>query len=125
MRARKTVPTEGSRMKALRTSVVAASLSAALAVIAIAPAHADTAWQTHHPRREQVNNRLARQNQRIHQQVREGELTRSQAVRLHQADWRTRMAERRTARRNGGFITRRQQARLNRRETRISRRIGK
>lgn len=96
-----------------------------MAVIAIAPAHVDTAWQTHHPRREQVNNRLARQNQRIHQQVREGELTRAQAARLHQADWRTRRAERRTARRNGGFITHRQQARLNRRETRISRRIGK
>ena len=112
-------------MKAIRNTLIAASLTAALASFVASPARADTAWQAHHPRREQVNNRLARQNQRIHQQVREGELTRSQAARLHRADWRTRLTERRMARRNGGIITRRQQARLNRRENRISRRIKK
>lgn len=112
-------------MKAFRNTWVAASLTAALATFAASPARADSAWQAHHPRREQVNSRLARQNQRIHQQVRAGELTGAQAGRLRRADWRTRLTERRMARRNGGFITRRQQARLNRRESKISRRIGK
>lgn len=112
-------------MKMLRTTLAAASLTAVLATFASAPAQADTAWQAHHPRREQVNNRLSRQNQRIHQQVREGELTGAQAARLHREDLRTRLTERRMARRNGGYITRRQQARLNRRENKISRRIGK
>ncbi len=112
-------------MKAILNTLAAASLTAVLAAFAASPARADTAWQTHHPRREQVNNRLVRQNQRIHQQVREGELTRAQAARLHRADRRTRLAERRMARRNGGFITRRQQARLNHRESKISHRIGK
>ncbi|MHB1871591.1 MAG: hypothetical protein ACYCT1_12180 [Steroidobacteraceae bacterium] len=112
-------------MKAFHNTLVAASLIAALAAFAASPARADSAWQAHHPRRAQVNSRLARQNQRIRQQVREGELTGAQAGRLRRADRRTRLAERRMARRNGGFITRRQQARLNRRENKISRRIGK
>ena len=122
---RRVVTTEGLCMTSFRNVLAAASLAAVLGVFAISPAHADTAWQAHHPRREQVNNRLTRQNRRIHQQVRQGELTRAQAARLHRADWRARMAERRMARRNGGYITRRQQDRLNRRETKISRRIGK
>ena len=112
-------------MKAFRTTLAAASLAAVLAAFSSSPEQADSAWQAHHPRREQINNRLSRQNQRIHQQVREGELTGAQAARLRRADLRTRLTERRMARRNGGFITRRQQMRLNRRESKISRRIGK
>jgi hypothetical protein len=102
------------------------SAAALLALIGLSatPARADTPWQAHHPRREQVNNRLAQQNRRIRQQVRQGELTRRQAAQLHRADWRTRMAERRMSRRNGGYITPRQRLQLNRRENRISRRIG-
>jgi hypothetical protein len=112
-------------MRFLRNLLAATSAAVVLAAFAAPPVSADTAWQAHHPRREQVNNRLARQNWRIHREVREGEMTRGQAARLRRADWRTRMAERRMARRNGGFITRRQQLRLNRRENHISRRIGR
>lgn len=112
-------------MKIIRNTLIAASLTAALATFAATPARADTPWQAHHPRREQINNRLTRENRRIHQQVREDELTGAQAARLHRAAWRTRLTERRMARRNGGFLTRRQQVRLNRRANQISRRIGK
>lgn len=104
--------------------LLSAAAVLALMSLSAAPARADTPWQTHHPRREQVNNRLANQNRRIRQQVRQGELTHRQAARLHRADWRTRMAERRMARRNGGYITPRQKRLLNRRENRTSRRIG-
>jgi len=38
-------------------------------------ASADTAWQRHHPRREEVNARLVRQSHRITTERREGELT--------------------------------------------------
>ncbi|HJS88470.1 MAG TPA: hypothetical protein VJ738_00715 [Steroidobacteraceae bacterium] len=110
--------------KSLRTVLTAIAATASLACF-VAPAMADTPWQAHHPRREQVNNRLANQNARIHQEVREGEMSHAKAARLHRADHRIRMQERRVAARQGGHITKRQQARLNRRENRVSRRIGK
>ena len=110
--------------KAIRTLLAAAATTVSLACAA-APAMADTPWQAHHPRREQVNNRLGRQNARIHQQVKEGELSRRQALRLHGADRRIRAQERRMAARNGGHITLHQQARINREQNRVSRRIGR
>ncbi len=70
-------------MRYLRSLLAAASAVTVLAAFTAAPASADNAWQAHHSRREQVNNRLARQNWRIHGEVREGEMTRGQAARLH------------------------------------------
>ena len=110
--------------KSIRTALAAVAATVSLACLA-APAMADTPWQAHHPRREQVNNRLATQNARIHREAREGEMSRAKAARLHRADHRIRMQERRMAARNGGYVTRRQQARLNRRENHVSRRIGR
>jgi len=110
--------------KSIRTVLTALAATASLACLA-APAMADTPWQAHHPRREQVNSRLATQNARIHREVREGEMSHAKAARLHRADHRIRLQERRMAARQGGAVTRRQQARLNRRENRVSRRIGR
>lgn len=108
-----------------RTVLAATAVSLALAAFSASPASADTPWQAHHPRREQINNRLARQNQRIHQEVKEGEMSHAQAARLHRADRRIRTTERRMARRNDGHVTKAQQRRLNRRENHVSHRIGK
>ena len=110
--------------KSIRTVLTAVAATVSLACLA-GPAMADTPWQAHHPRREQVNNRLGNQNARIHQEVKEGEMSHARAARLHAADHRIRMQERRDAARDGGHITRREQARLNRRENRVSRRIGR
>lgn len=110
--------------KSLRTVLTAVAATLSLACLT-APAMAQTAWQANHPRRAEVNGRLAIQNARIHQQVREGKISPAKAARLHRADHRIRMQERRMAARQGGHITRGQQARLNRRENRVSRRIGK
>lgn len=110
--------------KSIRTVLTAVAATVSLACLA-APAMADTPWQAHHPRREQVNNRLGNQNARIHQEVKEGEMSPAKAARLHAADHRIRMQERRDAARNDGHITKREQARLNRRENRVSRRIGR
>lgn len=77
-----------------------------------------------HPRRAEVNARLKNQDRRIHQEVKEGHMSRRQASRLHRADRRIRREERRMAARNHGHITARQKARLNRQENRVSRKIG-
>ena len=110
--------------KSIRTVLTVIAATVSLACLA-APAMADTPWQAQHPRREEVNGRLANQHARIHQEVREGEMSHRQAVRLHRADHRIRMQERHMAARHDGHITRRERARLNREENHVSRRIGK
>ncbi|SRR5579875_550486 len=86
---------------------------------------ADTAWQKHHPRREEVNNRLANQNRRIRQERKEGEITKAQAAQLHREDHAIRQEERAMARTNGGHITKAEQRALNQQENQVSRQIGK
>jgi len=90
-----------------------------------ASAFADTPWQQAHPRREQVNDRLAHQNHRIDQQRREGEIGRAQAHRLHRDDHQLRREERLMASQDGGHITRADQRALNQQENHISRQIGR
>jgi Spy/CpxP family protein refolding chaperone len=87
-------------------------------------ASADTTWQQNHPRREEVNNRLANQNQRIHNQVKDGDLTRKQAAQLHKDDRQVRREERMMASQNGGHITKSEQKVLNQQENGISKQIG-
>ena len=88
-------------------------------------AFADTAWQKAHPRREQVNERLAHQSQRIHEEVKEGDLTKSQASALHKDDRQIRREERLMARQNSGHITTAEQKVLNQQENALSKQIGK
>ena len=109
--------------KSIRAVLTAVAAAVSLACLT-APAMADTPWQAHHPRREQVNNRLGNQSARIHQEVREGEMSHAKAARLHHADHRIRTQERRMSARNGGHLTRHQQTRINREENHVSRRIG-
>ena len=86
---------------------------------------ADTPWQKDHPRREQVNNRLANQNQRIRQERKEGEISKGQAARLHQDDRAIRKEERTMASTNGTHITRAEKKALNQQENQVSRQIGR
>jgi hypothetical protein len=88
-------------------------------------ASAETWWQSNHPRREQVNERLAYQNYRIHREVREGELSPWQARRLHREDRMIRYEGRAMARFHGGHISPFEQRALNRQENFISRHIGR
>jgi hypothetical protein len=85
----------------------------------------DTKWQKDHPRREEVNNRLANQNNRIKQERKEGEITKGQAKQLHQEDHAIRQEERTMASTNGGHITKTEQRALNQQENQVSRQIGK
>jgi hypothetical protein len=100
-----------------------ALLVAAATFLASAPSYADGRWAAHHPRRDQVNDRLVEQHERIRDGRRDGELTRGQARRLRREDHGIRTEERAMAAANGGHITRREQRVLDRREDRVSRQI--
>ncbi len=99
-------------------------LAALLAMLSLAtPAMADPGWNAAHPRRAEVNGRLANQNRRIDAGVRDGELSRGEARRLHGEDRSIRREERRMAWRDGGHITGRDQRIINRQENGVSRQI--
>jgi hypothetical protein len=100
---------------------VAAMLIAACALAGTASA--ETTWQKNHPRRTQVNHRLNHQDSRIHNDVKNGTLTKGQAAALHKDDHQVRQEERDMASQNGGHITKSEQGVLNHQENGISREI--
>jgi hypothetical protein len=108
-----------------RTARKIATLTAMSAVIISMTgiAAADTSWQKNHPRREQVNGRLNNQNRRIHQDVKNGTLTKGQAATLHHDDHQIRQEERDMASQNGGHITKGEQSVLNHQENGVSSQI--
>jgi hypothetical protein len=112
---------------AKRTALVAVTvILGSLAEGALAGDEAkDTKWQKNHPRREQVNNRLNNQNKRITNEVKEGDLTKSQAAGLRKQDRQVRKEERLMASQNGGHITKQEQKTLNQQENAVSSKIGK
>ena len=100
----------------LRNLLIAA-VGLTMAAGAAGAASADTPWQAHHPRREEVNQRLGNLNHSIRQERREGDINGWQAHRLHARVHMIRRQERFYARHDGGHLTRGEQARLNHEET--------
>lgn len=98
--------------------------SAALLLLSLGANAWSSTWAQQHPRRAEVNHRLANQNRRIHQEVKEGELSKGQAATLHRDDHAIRQEERDMARQNGGHITKSEQHVLNQQENAVSRQIG-
>ncbi len=107
-----------------RKAVTAILMSMSLAGVA-SSALADTQWEKNHPRREQVNNRLANQNRRIRTEVADGEISKGQAAQLHKDDHQIRREERLMASQNNGHITKQEQKTLNQQENAVSQQIGK
>ena len=103
--------------------LVIGAVGAMLASMAATAASAETPWQRHHPRREEVNHRLANQNRRIHEERREGEINGAQAAQLHREDHSIRREERSMARLDNGHITRADKRALNQQENAVSRQI--
>src|SRR5215471_19637099 len=101
------------------------ALSLAIIGTTAVSAMADNRWERHHPRREQVNNRLDRQYQRVNREYREGEISRGQARQLHREDRAIGREERTMAGFNHGHITRSEQRSLNQQENAVSRQIGR
>lgn len=85
----------------------------------------ETQWDKDHPRRDQVNSRLANQNARIHNEVKDGQISKGQAAQLHAEDHSIRTEERAMASQNGGHITKTEQKALNQQENGVSKQIGK
>src|SRR6516162_2277189 len=86
----------------------------------VTTAFAETQWERNHPRRDQVNDRLANQNRRINRELKEGEITKQQANQRHREDHAIRQEERDMAKINGGHITKGEQKVLNQQENAVS-----
>ena len=109
----------------IRAAVTAALATVALIGVAGNALADETQWQKDHPRRTEVNKRLANQNQRIKQERKEGEITKAQAQKLHAEDHAIRQEERTMASTNGGHITKAEQKSLNQQENQVSKQIGR
>lgn len=115
----------------MNKNLILASLLSVLAMSSFAqapvtaPEKNDASFQKSHPRREQVNERLANQNNRIKDEVKEGDMTKAKAARLHKKDRQIRQEERDMASQNGGHITKQEQKTLNQQENKVSAQIGK
>lgn len=113
-------------LKSSRTGkTVAAAILVALCSVAAGSTMAETKWDKTHPRRNQVNDRLARQNKRIKHERKEGDITKAQAHALHRDDRQIRQEERDMASQNRGHITRVEQKTLNQQENALGKEIGK
>jgi hypothetical protein len=105
-----------------RKTLAVTTLALALGAVSTATL-ADTQWEKDHPRREQVNDRLANQNARIDKKVASGEMSKGEAHKLHKEDHQIRQEERAMASQNGGHITKQEQKTLNQQENAVSRDI--
>ena len=111
--------------KSIRTAAAATVATIALAGLATSAFADETQWQKDHPRRTEVNARLANQNRRINNEVKEGEISKAQAHQLHKEDHAIRQEERTMASTNNGHITKAEQRSLNQQENQVSKQIGK
>jgi hypothetical protein len=107
------------------TKAAGFALASVMAGTLVTGAMAETAWERDHPRRDQVNDRLQNQNQRIKQEVREGDISKGQAKQLHREDHAIRQEERTMSKFNNGHITPAEQRSLNQQENAVSKQIGR
>jgi hypothetical protein len=78
----------------MNRAIAAAVLVGTMVGDSVTCAMAETKWERNHPRRDQVNDRLANQNRRINHELKEAEITRGQAKQLHREDAAIRQEER-------------------------------
>jgi hypothetical protein len=107
-----------------KRNILLAAMTLVIAGAGAAGASAETRFDQTHPRRAEVNTRLAHENHRIAAERREGEISKVKAMRMHAKAHMIRVRERRMAVRHGGHITRFEKARLNRQENRLGRQVG-
>ena len=78
-----------------------------------------------HPRRAEVNARLKNQDKRIHEEKKDGDISKAKAEELHARDHSIRATEKFDASKDGGHITKAEKEKLNKRENNVSKAIGK
>ena len=76
-----------------------------------------------HPRRKEVNHRLANQNARIDHKVADGQMSKKEGAKLHKDDHQIRQEEKDMASQDHGHITKQEQKTLNQQENQTSRQI--
>ena len=106
----------------LKRALLIALFTTAGAFVAAGSASASP-WDWHHPRRAEVNHRLAIQDHRINRDYRDGHISFHQARYLRGEDRMIRHQERFDARFDRGHITRADQRGLNQNENGVSRQI--
>ena len=114
----------GSGSKILALAMTALLFGAAHAALAGEGKESHKEWNKEHPRRAEVNGRLENQDRRINQEVKEGEMSKAEAAKLHKEDHQIRKEERQMASQHDGHITKEEQAKLNRQENQVSKQIG-
>ena len=102
--------------------IVLASLATALVAGSVMNVSAAT-WAQKHPRRVEVNARLANQNRRIDHDLASGKITAPQAARLHRDDRQIRASERTDAKFDNSHLTKADQRSLNQDESAVSKDI--
>lgn len=103
-----------------KTKAILAAIILASAGLGASAASATTAYQAHHPRRAEVNARLAHENMRINRELRAGAISPRQAHILHSKVHAICKQEQVFAASHNGHITRHQQHVLNREENALS-----
>lgn len=76
------------------------------------------------PRKAEVNGRLATQGSRIAKEHASGQITTAQAKKLHHEDKAIHHEAKAMAAKNGGHLSKSQQAKLNRQENHVSKQIA-
>jgi hypothetical protein len=94
-------------------------------LVASSSSFAQSKFAKTHPRRHQVNSRLANQNKRIDNKVKEGDMSKAKAAKLHKDDRQVRSEERKMASQNHSHITKQEQKTLNQQENKTSKKIKK
>jgi len=107
-----------------KRNVLLAAMALVIAGAGAASASAQTGVDQTHPRRAEVNARLAHENHRITTERREGQISKVKAPRLHGKAHLVRVQERRMAARHGGHVTRAEKLKLNHEENHLSRHVG-
>lgn len=107
-----------------RNAFLFSLIAATLGTFAGASTAQASQWAANHPRRVEVNHRLANQNNRIHHQVQDGQMSKGEARSLHQDDRQIRQEERDMASQDNSHLTRTDQRALNQQENQVSRQIS-
>jgi len=110
---------------ALMTLAALTSVSSFAQTAVPAGAASGANWAKEHPRRAEVNERLANQKERINAKEAAGDMSAAKAAKLHKQDRQIRQEERDMAAQNGGHITKGEQRVLNKQENKVSKEIGK
>ena len=104
--------------------VRAASAPAPSHPAAVSQARERARWRAEHPRRDEVNARLAVQNARIDAKEHAGKITPAQAATLHRDDHQIRVEERTLAAERNGHLTELEKVLLNAQEDNLAKVIG-